>query len=57
MEREDVQAGWVSMYKQSDLAAAYAHDRQLTPRSLGYCGNGRTYARERTQQNVTYDTP
>jgi len=25
MEREDVQAGWVSMYKQSDLAAAYAH--------------------------------
>lgn len=57
MEREDTQAGWVQMYKQSDLMAAYNQDKQLAPRSLGYCGNGRAYRQERTQQNVTYDTP
>lgn len=57
MEREDVQAGWVQMYKSSDLPAAHSHDRRMAPRSLGYCGNGRRYSTERTQQNVSYDTP
>ena len=57
MEREDVQAGWVQMYKQSDLLAAHAHDKQLAPRNLGYCGDGMRHRQERTQLDVTYDTP
>lgn len=57
MERGDVQAGWVQMYKQSDLPAAHQQDKQLAPRSLGYCGDGQRGKQERTQKNVTYDTP
>jgi hypothetical protein len=57
MEREDVQAGWTQMYKQVDLPAAHILDKQLAPRKLGYCGSGMRYRQERTQKDITYDTP
>ena len=57
MEREDVQAGWVQTYKQSDLPAAHNHDKQLAPRSLGYCGDGVRHRQGRIWNNVTYNTP
>jgi hypothetical protein len=57
MEREDVQAGWAQTFMQIDLPAAHQHDKQLAPRSLGYCGSGMRYIQERTQKDVTYDTP
>lgn len=57
MEQEDIQAGWVQMYKQTDLPAAHNHDKKLTPRSLGYCGDGTRSKQGRIWKTVTYDTP
>ena len=57
MEQEDLAAGWTQVYTQKDLLAAHNHDKTLVPRSLGYCGNGKRYSRERMFNNVVYDTP